>query len=113
MNNDSLRFVLRADDLVAVLGRDVTVRLVNVSASGALVVSNRRLQDGTTGSLRVVYDGVEYTDDVRVVRCRQVEGSSDYYLGVEFLWTTTPGQHSMRRVIASIQSAVVPAGRAL
>ena len=109
MTNDSIRFVLRANDLVAVIGRDVSVRLVNVSASGSLLVSNRRLQEGTIGSLRVVFDGVEYADDMRVVRCSQVEGSSDYHLGVEFLWTTAPGERSMRRIIASLQATALGA----
>jgi PilZ domain len=99
---DPLRFVLRTGDVMAVLGFDVTVRLVNVSGSGSLLRSNRRLHEGTTGSLRVFHDGVEYADHVRVVRCRQVEGSSDYHLGVEFLWTTAPGERSMRRVIAGV-----------
>ena len=111
MNKDSIRFVLRAHDLLAVLGRDVSVRLVNVSASGALLATNRRLSEGTTGSLRAVYEGVEYVDDVRVVRCIQVEGSSEYHAGVEFLWTTAPGENSMRRVIAGLQAAVTAARR--
>ena len=110
MTNDSIRFVLRANDLIAVMGRDISVRLVNVSASGSLLVSNRRLPEGTSGSLRVVFDGVEYSDDVRVARCSPIEGSSHYHLGVEFLWTTAPGEHSMRRVISCLQAATLAPG---
>lgn len=101
--------MLRSNDLVAVLGRDVSVRLVNISGSGCLVVTGSRLLEGTTGALRITVDGVEYADDVRVVRCSQVEGSSEYHLGMEFLWTTNPGAYSMRRVIGTLQNAGLPA----
>jgi hypothetical protein len=50
------------------------------------------------------YEGVEYTDDVRVVRCTRIEGSSEYHLGMEFLWTTAPGERSMRRLTASLHA---------
>ena len=55
---NSLDAILQANDVVAVLGRDVRVRLVDVSNSGCLIHSEARLAEGTTGTLRVMFDGV-------------------------------------------------------
>ena len=106
---DSIRFILRSNDLLAVLGREIPVRLVNISGSGCLVVTSSSLHEGATASMRLDLGGGEYTDDVRVVRCTRIEGSSEYHLGVEFLWTTAPGERSMRRVIASLQAVRIAA----
>ena len=99
---DSLRVILRSNDLVAVLGREIPVRLVNISGSGCLVATTVSLQTGATASLRMDFAGVDYGDDVRVARCTRVEGSSEYHLGLEFLWTTSPGERCLRRMIASL-----------
>ena len=101
---DAIRFILRSNDLVAVLGRDIPVRLLNISGSGLLVAATSTLHEGTTASVRLDFQGVEYTDDVRVVRCTRIEGSSEYHLGMEFLWTTAPGERSMRRLTASLNA---------
>jgi len=107
---DTLRFILRSNNLVAVLGREIPVRLVNLSNSGCLVAATSVLLEGTTASLRLDVGNVEYTDDVRVVRCTRIEGSSEYHLGMEFLWTAAPGERSMRRVIASLQAVANSGG---
>jgi archaeosine-15-forming tRNA-guanine transglycosylase len=109
---DALDAILKANDLVAVLGREVSVRLVDISGSGCLLESACRLEKGTTGSLRVVFDGMEYVDDVRVMRCRPSEGSSSlYFLGAEFLWTSSPHERSLRRVLATLQATAVKTGK--
>ena len=101
---EQLDAILRAPDVVAVLGRDVTVRLVDISHSGCMVQSEMRLAEGTTGTLRLSYDGVDYTDDVRIVRCQAPKvGDSWFRIGVQFLWTTQPGERSLRRVVAGLQ----------
>ena len=41
---DALDAILKANDLVAVLGREVPVRLVDISGSGCLLVSANRLE---------------------------------------------------------------------
>lgn len=102
---DAIDEIMEAKDLLAVLGRTVTVRLVNVSGSGCLLESDSHVADGTTGSLTVVFDGREYIEDIRITRCRGREGSFGYDLGAEFLWTTKPGSDSLRRLIASLRSA--------
>ena len=109
---DALDAILRANDLVAVLGREVPVRLVDISNSGCLLETCSRLDKGTTGCLRVVFEGLEYSDDVRIMRCRANEGSSSfYYLGAEFLWTSSPGERSLRRILATLQAGAVKAGK--
>ena len=100
-----MRFILRSTDLVAVLGREIPVRLINISRSGCLVATNRSLPQGSAASVRLEVGGVEYADDVLVVRCTRIEGSSEYHLGMEFLWTTAPGERSMRRVAANLPMA--------
>jgi hypothetical protein len=100
--------VLSASDLVAVLGREVPVRVVDISSAGCLLESASRLDKGATGLLRVTFGEVEYADQVRVMRCLELEGGSGLYrMGAEFLWTTSPDVLSLRRVIARLQGAVV------
>ena len=105
---ETLDAILRAHDVVAVLGRDVVVRLVDISNSGCLIQSETRLAEGTIGTLRLSYGGVDYVDDVRIVRCQAPNvGDSWFRLGAQFLWTTHPGERSLRRVIAGVQSGAV------
>lgn len=105
---EALDAILQADDVVAVLGRDVAVRLIDISNSGCLIQSETRIAEGTTGTLRLSYDGVDYVDDVRIVRCQAPNvGDSWFRLGAQFLWTTHPGERSLRRVIAGLQAGAV------
>jgi PilZ domain len=107
---DTLDAILQANDTVAVLGRDVTLRMLDISASGCLLESASRLEVGTTGTLRVVFENVEYVDDVRIMRCRVNDGSSAlYHLGAQFLWTTSPCERSLRRMPAKMHPAAVKA----
>ncbi len=105
---DALDAILTAGDLVAVLGREVPVRLVDISNAGCRLESRGRLDKGATGLLRVKFQDVEYMDDIRVMRCHEPEGSSGMYLlGAEFLWTTSPHNRSLRRVLAQVQGNVM------
>ena len=104
----SLDAILQANDVVAVLGRDVRVRLMDVSNAGCLIHSETRLPEGTTGTLRVTFEGAQYADDVRVIRCRESNAADHWFeLGAEFLWTSPPGEGSLRRVIVSLQATAV------
>ena len=105
---DGLDPILKANDLVAVLGREVSVRLLDISASGCLLESASRLVLGSTGSLLVNFEGKDYVDDVRIMRCLQFEGSSGtYQIGAEFLWTNTPHDRSLRRVVTHLQVSAI------
>lgn len=104
---EALDTILRSHDMVAVLGRDVAVRLIDISGSGCLVQSETRITEGTTGTLRLSFGGADYVDDVRVVRCQApVAGDGWYRIGAQFLWTSHPGERSLRRVIAGLQPGV-------
>jgi hypothetical protein len=103
---EQLDAILSSDDLVAVLGRDVTVRLVNVSNSGCLLQSELRLAEGTVGTLRLTFEGADYADDVRIMRCQAPAAGDNWFkLGVQFLWTSHPSERSLRRLIAGLQPA--------
>jgi len=106
--SDSLDILLSATDLVAVLGREVPVRLLELSGTGCKLESKCRLGPGVTARLRIEVDGTEYTEDVRVTRCQECEGASGaYHLGAEYLWTTSPHERSLRRAIAKMTAGLV------
>jgi hypothetical protein len=103
---DAIDALLKSQDVVAVLGRDVTVQLIDFSLSGCLLESSVRLEVGAHGSLRVAYEGQEFTDDVRVMRCQPCAGSSGLYqVGAEFVWTTPPTDRSLRMLLPRLQGA--------
>jgi PilZ domain len=71
--------------VIAVLQREVSVRLVDISRSGCLLMVPQTLPVGMLGRLRIVLDSTNYVGDVRVVRCEALDGSS-CKVGVELLW---------------------------
>jgi hypothetical protein len=96
--------ILAADDLVGVLGRDVPVRLLNISGSGCLVESSARIEEGATGSLLVNLNGETYRDEVRVARCLQIQGAgATCQLGIAFLWMAPPTGRSLRRIAGRLR----------
>jgi hypothetical protein len=109
---DGLAEMLTAADLVGVLTRDVPVQMRNVSGSGCLLASGSSIEAGTLGRLRLHIAEREYGDDVRVIRCRRVEGAgSTHQIGVEFAWTTPPGPASLRRIARSFAGESAQTGR--
>ena len=74
--------------VIAVLQQNISVRQVNISRSGCLLIAPRTLRVGIVGRLHVVLDGTEYIGDVRVVRCESLQGTSSE-VGVELLWMPT------------------------
>jgi c-di-GMP-binding flagellar brake protein YcgR len=109
---ETLDAILSARDVVAVLRRDLPVRLLDISASGCLLQSETRLAEGTTGTLRLLFDAVEYVDDVRIMRCQAPNsGDSWFRLGAEFLWTSNPDERSLRRVVAGLQPEALKAAQ--
>lgn len=101
---DGLDALLKAHDVVAVLGRDVPVRLLDISSSGCLLETAFRLDIGTHGSLRVLFEGQEFSDDIRVMRCQVCSGrSGSYHVGAEFLWTMAPQDFSLRLILPKLE----------
>jgi hypothetical protein len=103
----NLAELLTADDFVAVLTRNVPVRLVNISASGCLVESATRVEPGTSAALQLEIGGEKYSDDLRVARVQQVQGASGtWQIGAEFLWTSHPGSWSLRRKVSRLRQQI-------
>jgi hypothetical protein len=108
---DAINELMKGDDLLAVLGRTVNVRLVNISGSGCLLACDSAVADGTTGCLTVLFEGRKYVEDIRITRCSEYPGSSGYELGAEFLWMTRPAPDSLRRLIARLRSGAAKKDR--
>lgn len=107
---DVVDLILEAGDRYGVLGREVAVRLMNFSASGCLVQGVSGLEPQSVGRLKVVFDGEQYGDDVRVARCQEVPGAGSLYnIGVEFVWTSHPDRASLRRFLRT--RFLLPASR--
>ena len=83
-----------------VLTRQLRARAINVSRSGCLIECDQRLEVGTVGSLRLQIGSQEYLDDVEVVRCQPIEGSSKCHVGVRFLKSTARHERSIRHAVA-------------
>jgi hypothetical protein len=108
---DAINELTTGADVVAVLGRTVTVQLINISSSGCLLESDRAVAAGTTGCLTVFFEGRKYVEDIRVTRCSEHPGSSGHRLGAEFLWLTRPPPDSLRRLIARLHPGAAKNGR--
>lgn len=99
----SVKAILTGQQVIGVLGRDITVRLLEISRSGCLLESPCAVASGTIGSLAVHIDGQEYADEVRVARCTVLAGAGDtHHVGAEFLTLRTPSEYSLRRYAASL-----------
>ncbi|HZM59884.1 MAG TPA: hypothetical protein VFB85_08805 [Vicinamibacterales bacterium] len=89
-----------AADRLGIITRLCQMRVLNCSASGCLIETERRFDVGAVASIRVVIDGRELVDDVQIVRCQPIAGAgSVYHLGARFLWTNPPGTHSLRTAL--------------
>lgn len=86
-------------DPLAVLSRDVPIRVLNCSASGCLLECRSPLDVGTIGSMRLMWEGVERVEDIRVTRCQAIAGGSRFHVGVQFLATSSAGVKSLRRAL--------------
>jgi PilZ domain-containing protein len=88
-------------ELVGVLTREVSTRLVEISRGGCLLESSKRIEEGTVATLRLDVRGQTYTEEVRATRCVAVAGSgSSYLIGIEFLKTGAAHEMSIRRALA-------------
>lgn len=90
-------------EVSGMLGRDVPMRLIDISRTGCLLESRQRIEDGTVGELQLQVQRETFADDIRVTRCVLVEGSGSIYrVGAEFVQTRRPGERSIRRAITAI-----------
>jgi hypothetical protein len=88
------------DDQVAVLAKEVGVRVLNCSATGCLVEATAAVPIGTIATLRVAFGGRDFDDLVRIVRCQRIEGAGElYHVGAQFVCTTPPYAGNFRYVL--------------
>ena len=98
---DAVKVFLTTQVVIGVLGRDLTVRLLEISRAGCLLESSHPLAVGTVGSLTVEVQGTAYVDRLRVTRCEAIAGAGDrHHLGAQFLSLYTPGDKSLRQYVA-------------
>ena len=83
---------------LAVVTREITLRVLNVSVTGCLIETQRPIEVGTLATMRVTVGDQAYSDDVHVVRCHPIAGGSTFHVGMKFLWTSPPHRHSLRRI---------------
>lgn len=97
---DAMRAFREASPALAVLARDVRVRILNCSASGCLLETTGAVDVGTIGSLSLRIGDDEVSDAIRVVRCQPIEGAGSlFHVGAEFLWTDSPKPTALRRFV--------------
>ena len=95
--------LITGPSVIAVLGRDVVVRLLEISRSGCLLESSHAMPEGTIAALSIEIDGREYMDEVRVSRSQLLAGVGERYaVGVEFLWLRLPREQSLRHYAATL-----------
>jgi len=88
---------------LAVLTWEFRVRVLDISATGALVASDRRMAVGTLGRVLLMFGAEEYVDDVEVVRCQIAEDSSGtYHIGMRFLASASRHERSIRAAAESV-----------
>jgi len=91
----------RLDNPERLLGTLLTstpILVLEISRNGCLLESECPIEPGAAGKLRVAIDGRSYSEEVRITRCRRLEGTGTRYrLGAEFLPTRRPS--SLRRAI--------------
>jgi len=84
-----------------VLTREIDLRVVNISASGCLIETARRMGVGMVGNMRLQFAGDEYDDDFQVVRCQPIAGAgSMYHVAMKFLWTSPRHPRSIRHAVS-------------
>jgi hypothetical protein len=92
---------MRMCEGLGVLTRDLGVRIINISSSGCLVETFRRMDVGIVAALRVRFGNEEYRDDVQVVRCQAIAGAGSlYHVGMRFLSTSPRNARSIRHAVA-------------
>ena len=81
---------------------DIRVRVIDCSAAGCLLESDRRIPEGTITTLQLSLGGRTLSEVAEVVRCQPVDRRNGlYHVGAQFLSTTAPHagslRHAMRR----------------
>jgi PilZ domain len=88
------------DRELGALVEDIRVRVVNCSATGCLLESNTRLDEGTVATLNLTLDGQPFSDVLKVVRCEPVaQRPGVYHVGTHFLSIAPAYPGSIRHIM--------------
>ena len=83
--------------------------VLDVSNSGCLLESQRPVEPGCVGTVRLALKGGWYIEDVRITRCLTVSGrGSTYHLGAEFLRTRRRPDQSLRHAVGQLIGEAQP-----
>lgn len=94
-------------DGLAVLTRELRMRLLNCSASGCLVEVNVPLAVSTVASLTIQFEGRRFSDDVMVAWCKAVPGGgARYHAGLRFVWTDAAPPDTLRMMAHELVASV-------
>ena len=86
-----------------VLNKEWRIRFLNCSLSGCLIESPTRIDVGSVVSVTLIIEGFEFVDQLQVVRCQAIEGSSSVsHVGAQFLWTTAPDSRCLRSIVSCL-----------
>jgi len=100
MRQDTHTDAASTTERLGVLTRVCQMRVLNCSVTGCLLETTCRIEVGAIASIRVVIEGRELVDDVKIVRCQPIAGSgSVYHIGAQFLWTSPPDERSIRAAL--------------
>jgi hypothetical protein len=92
---------MRTSNWSGTLVRELRARIIDISQSGCLIETRRRLDVGAVGTLQLQFGTGEFRDDFEIVRCQAVEGTrSLYQVAMRFLWTTPRHICSIRYAVA-------------
>ena len=87
-----------------VVVRRVAVRVVDLSATGCLLESSVRLNEGAVGTLHLTVDGRRYRETLRISRLASTAGRSGaYQAGAQFL-TLGSSRRALRHLASSAQT---------
>jgi hypothetical protein len=95
----------------ASLVAQVPLLVLDVSPGGCLLESQRPVDAGRVGTVRLALNGEWYVEDIRITRCVPVPGrGSAYHLGAEFLRTRRIPDQSLRQAIVRMVGEVSQLG---
>jgi pilus assembly protein Flp/PilA len=83
---------------LAALVQEIRVRVLNCSATGCLLESDKQVSVGTVAALHVSLGGGAFSDLVKVVRCEGFDRRGLYHVAAEFVSVTPADAGSLRHV---------------
>ena len=96
-----------------VVVRRVAVRVVDLSATGCLLESSVRLNEGAVGTLHLTVDGRRYRETLRIARVASTAGRGTNQAGAQFL-TLGSSRQALRHLASNAQTdALEVSGRPL